>query len=380
MSSPPRSTPAAPGPAPTTTRPAPGSPADTAAPVVTGEAGGPVRPGRVGVLGPHIVDVLGRPVTEIPPGQDGALLEEIRMTVAGTAGGAAVDLAKLGWDVASFGAIGDDGLGFYLRSQLNRLGVDTSGLVVRPGAVTSATILPIRPNGERPSLHVPGATASMRVDDVDWAALATCDAVLIGGPETMPGLLEPAGLERIAALRAAGVTLFTDFLHGGDQQTFSQLAELLRLVDWALPNAEQLRRMTGVQDLARAASCFMRSGAGSLAVTDGGDGALLVRPGRDDVRMQAFAVRVVDTTGCGDAFNAGLVTALMHGCNPVDAVLLGNACGALVAGGLGSDAGIVDLAGVLEVVAAADQDAAGRITARIAVLATDPPTADPLPV
>lgn len=85
------------------------------------------RVGTVAVLGPHIIDVLGRPVTEIPAGQGSARLDEIRVTVAGTGGGAAVDLAKLGMSVASFAAVGDDLLGQLLDSQLRAHGVDTGG-------------------------------------------------------------------------------------------------------------------------------------------------------------------------------------------------------------------------------------------------------------
>ncbi|GAA3598152.1 sugar kinase [Kineosporia mesophila] len=316
---------------------------------------------RIAVLGPHIVDVLGRPVTEIPPGQGGVLLEEIRMTVAGTGGGAAVDLAKLGWEVSSFAAVGADGLGVYLRSQLDLLGVDTRGLISRPGELTSSTILPIRPNGERPSLHVLGATASLRVDDVDWDAIASCGAVLLGGPETMPALLEPAGLDRLRAVRAGGVKVFVDFLHGGDTAMLESLADLWPLIDWLMPNDDQLRNLTGHQELSDAAGSLVDRGVGGVAVTQGGEGALLVRPGVPDVTVPAFATTVVDTTGCGDSFNAGMITGILHGCRVEDAALIGCACGSLVASGLGSDAGIVDLAGVLDVVRGQDPQAADRI-------------------
>lgn len=139
---------------------------------------GSVRMGAVAVVGPHIVDILGRPVTEIPAGQGSVVLDEIRITVAGTGGGAAVDLAKLGCAVSSFAAVGDDLLGRLMDSQLQAHGVDTTGLVWRRGEVTSATILPIRPNGERPALHVPGATPSLSAADVDGSALLAADAVL----------------------------------------------------------------------------------------------------------------------------------------------------------------------------------------------------------
>jgi len=64
--------------------------------------------------------------------------------------------------------------------------------------------------------------------------------------------------------------------------------------------------------------------------------------------MPAFDIEVVDTTGCGDAFDAGFIGALHHGVNPVDGIRLAQASGALVATGLGSDAGIVSFEDTLE--------------------------------
>jgi len=60
--------------------------------------------GAVTVPGAHILDVLGRPVETIPPGQGSVRLREIRATAAGTAAGAGVDLAKLGARVLAVGA------------------------------------------------------------------------------------------------------------------------------------------------------------------------------------------------------------------------------------------------------------------------------------
>ena len=77
-------------------------------------------------LGAHILDVLGRYVTEIPEGQGGTLIEEIRVTPAGAAGGTAITLAKLGFEVTSAGAIGRDDLGDMLVNGLERFGVDCS--------------------------------------------------------------------------------------------------------------------------------------------------------------------------------------------------------------------------------------------------------------
>src|SRR4029077_19865089 len=112
--------------------------------------------GQVTVLGAHILDVLGRPVETIPPGQGSVRLQEIRATAAGTAAGTGVDLAKLGARVLAVGGLGHDLLGDIVTRVLASAGVDAAGLVRKKGAQLSATILPIRPNGDRPAFHVPG--------------------------------------------------------------------------------------------------------------------------------------------------------------------------------------------------------------------------------
>lgn len=324
----------------------------------------------VAVIGPHLVDVLGRPVSEIPPGQGSIVLDEIRVTVAGTGGGAAVDLAKLGVSVSSFGAIGDDVLGRLLITQLQEHGVDTTGLVTRRGEKTAATILPIRPNGERPALHVPGTMASLQAADVDGTALLGADAVLFGGPETTPSLMNSDGIALLGAVHAAGVPIFVDLLYPCRPETLELLTPLLPLVDWFLPNEEQLRGLTGVDDVADAARILLDRGVGAVAVTVGDQGALLLRPDVEPVSVPALPTTVVDTTGCGDSFNAGMITGLLSGCTPEDAALIGCACGALVASGLGSDAGIVDLAGVLARIIDFNPEAGRRIDGLVSARTT----------
>jgi sugar/nucleoside kinase (ribokinase family) len=97
-------------------------------------------------MGVHILDVLGRHVSEIPPGQNIALIDEIRITAAGTAAGTSVDMAKLGCKVIAVGAAGDDEMGNVLLGIMNRYGIDTSHMKRKKGVQTSGTMLPIRPN------------------------------------------------------------------------------------------------------------------------------------------------------------------------------------------------------------------------------------------
>jgi sugar/nucleoside kinase (ribokinase family) len=318
--------------------------------------------GQVTVLGAHILDVLGRPVEDIPPGQGSVRLTEIRATAAGTAAGTAVDLAKLGASVRAVGALGDDLLGDIVIAAMTRHGVDTSGLTRKRGVQTSATILPIRPNGERPALHVPGATPLFSQEDIDPKQLQDSRALLIGAPDALAGLTGDELAQTAAAARKQGALVAVDVLHPGRPKDLTRLAPLLGEAHWFLPNADQLRALTARHELADAISDVLALGTGGVAVTQGADGCLVAwRDGGPPVPLPALEVEVVDTTGCGDGFTAGMLAGLLLNAAPVDAARLGLACGALVATGLGSDAGIEDLGQVLDFLSQTQPAAAGRI-------------------
>ncbi|MGW2962561.1 carbohydrate kinase family protein [Streptomyces sp. NPDC001220] len=295
---------------------------------------------RVITMGVHVLDVLVRPVVAIPEGQGTTLVEDIRVTAAGTAGGTALTLAKLGATVQSAGAVGADAAGDLLVQLLARAGIDTRFLVRRTDSATSASVLPIRPDGERPSLHLLGANITYGVDDVPWDALAEAGHLHLGGPELI-GVEAATRILRFA--REHGVTTSVDLLAPGVLGNFEQIAAALPYVDHLLPNEDQVLGFSGEDDLEAGARKLVGAGAGLVAVTRGGDGALLVNAGGTEA-VPAFEVDVVDTTGCGDAFSAGFVHGMGLGRGPRESAVLGNAVAALVAQGLGSDHGDFDLA------------------------------------
>ncbi len=292
-------------------------------------------------LGVHVVDVLVRPVERIPDGQGGQLVEEIRITPAGPAGGTAITLAKLGASVKSAGAIGEDELGEVLLALLPRFGVDTSLLVRRPGVQTSASVLPIRPDGSRPAFHVVGANATYSSADAPWEAIETAAYVHLGAPEFMGGQ-EAARILSFA--REHGAVTSADILAPGEQAAaiVDWLGPALEHLDYLLPNEEQVLGLTGAGELERGCEVLLERGIGCVAATRGTEGAVIAdRDGFDAVR--AFETDVVDTTGCGDAFSAGFLRGLGLGRDRREAAVLGCAAAALVAQGLGSDHGDFDL-------------------------------------
>jgi sugar/nucleoside kinase (ribokinase family) len=293
-------------------------------------------------LGAHVLDVLARPVETIPDGQGAALLEQIKASAAGTAGGTALSLAKLGAAVRSAGAIGTDALGDLLLTLLQRGGIDTSLLVRRADVQTSASVLPIRPDGSRPALHVIGANGAYGLDDIPWDALDAVTHLHFGAPEFLGG---EAAAKVATYARERGVVCSADLLAPGDPGILAWIEPLLPMLDYLLPNDEQLLGLTATTDLADGARRLVDAGVGCVVVTRGAAGALAVDA--DSVtEIPAFDVSVVDTSGCGDAFSAGFLRGVALGRTVQAAAVLGCATAALVAGGLGSDHGDFDLAAV----------------------------------
>jgi sugar/nucleoside kinase (ribokinase family) len=295
---------------------------------------------NVVTMGVHVLDVLVRPVEEIPEGQGTTLVEDIRMTAAGTAAGTALTLAKLGASVRTAGAIGTDPTGDLLTQLLDRAGIDTALLVRRIDTSTSATVLPIRPNGDRPTLHLLGANITYGLDDVPWDAVAEATHLHLGGPELIGA---EVAARILAHAKDHGVVTSVDLLAPGELGTFDQIEPLLPHVDFLLPNEDQVLGFSEEQDLVTGAKKFLAGGVGLVAVTRGGDGALLVTAEGTDT-VPAFDVEVIDTTGCGDAFSAGFLRGISLNRTPREAAVLGSAAAALVAQGLGSDHGEFDLA------------------------------------
>jgi sugar/nucleoside kinase (ribokinase family) len=312
---------------------------------------------NVVTLGVHVVDVLVRPVEQIPDGQGGTLVEQVRITPAGPAGGTAVTLAKLGASVCTAGAIGADELGDVLRELLYRHGVDCSLLVRREEVQTSASVLPIRPDGSRPAFHVIGANATYSSADAPWDEIAAADYLHLGGPEFMGGE-EAAKILKFA--RDHGVVTSADILAPGEQAAaiLDWIAPVFAHLDYLLPNEEQVLALSGCAELSAGCRRLLARGVDCVAVTCGARGALVVdRDG--ETRVPAFVVDVVDTTGCGDAFSAGFLRGLSLGRTRPEAAALGCAAAALVARGLGSDHGEFDLARADALISDANKAASG---------------------
>jgi hypothetical protein len=302
----------------------------------------------VSVIGLYILDVLGRPVTHIPDRGDVEFIEEIRLTVAGTDGGTVVDTAKLGLRSLAVGAVGDDEKADWVLQTLENHGVDTSAMQRLPGVPTSATILNVRPNGDRPALHVRGASDHFTVPEAIYDLVFDAPIVHLGGTGLLAALDGDASVTLLREAKARGRTVTFDLIaaHAG---TLGIVAPLLPFIDYFLPSIEEAREMSGQQTPEDCARFYLDRGTACCVFTLGPEGAYYAHRDGTRIASPAYDVAVVDTTGCGDAFDAGFIAALHHRLDTETALRFAQAAAGLVATGLGSDAGIVSFDETLRV-------------------------------
>jgi hypothetical protein len=299
------------------------------------------------IIGLYILDVLGRPVTAIPEGGGVEFIEEIRLTVAGTAGGTVVSAAKLGLDCLAVGAVGDDEKADWVLGTLARHGIDASLMARVAGAPTSATILNVRPNGERPALHARGASDRFDVAEADYARVFDATVVHLGGTGLLATLDGPRSVALLREAKARGRVTTWDLV-GARAETAALVLPLLPHIDYFMPSIEEASVMCGLTAPEDVAAFYLDRGVTCCVLTMGAEGAFYAHRDGTRLRSPAYAIEIVDTTGCGDAFDAGWITALARGMDVETGLRFAQAAAALVAGGLGSDAGIVSFEDTME--------------------------------
>ncbi len=294
----------------------------------------------VSVCGTYILDIVGVPVSDIPPGGGRLLIDEIRLCVAGTAGGTAVPCGRLGLRTLAVGAVGSDEKADWVIGALEKDGIDTSGMERVPGRPTSATMLPIRPDGSRPALHARGASAYWRISPAAQTRACEGRIVHLGGVGSLLAMDGEPTRALLADAKAAGRTTTLDLI-AARAETLSLLEPLLPHVDFFMPSIEETAIIAGTNDPAACAEFFIARGAGACAISMGEKGSYVRTHDGEAFTVPAFKIDVRDTSGCGDAYSGGFIAGLVKNMELRECARLATATAALVATGVGSGANLV---------------------------------------
>jgi len=231
-------------------------------------------------------------------------------------------------------------MGSFITMVLKKNGVDTSYLQERTELPTAATMLAVNSDGQRPNFHAIGSSILLEIDDRTREYITNCRFIHWGGVGTMIKLDGGPGPEILKEARAKGATVTCDFIAPNDG-TLNGLKLAMPYVDYFMPSLEEAMEVSKTTSAEDAAKFFLDLGAGACIFKWGAKGSLLATKS-GQVRIPAFTIEVVDTTGCGDSYCAGFIAGLSKDWDVEKSCRFATAVSALVATGLGSDAGVVN--------------------------------------
>jgi ribokinase len=284
-----------------------------------GLSGPPLR--SLSVIGNVNVDVIVRPVEALPPPGHEWHVDRADVRTGGAAANAAMTLAALGASPRLVGSVGDDRLGRLLIEDLDRAGVDIRDVAIDVESSTGVSIAFESADRDRSFLMALGSLGRFDGEGVPPAIL-DADLVLVCGYFDLPAIRSVGArriLERVRAL--GGATLFDPGWDPGGYESSArrEVLDLLPLVAILLPNELEACALARESDPQTAATALQEPSGGWVFVKLGRDGCVGAGPDGSRVRVPAPAVDALDTTGAGDAFNAGLMFALADGATHADA-------------------------------------------------------------
>lgn len=270
-----------------------------------------MAPREVLCVGIACADLLIRGVDLATPFEsESKTAQAVELSVGGDAANEAVVLARLGHGVQLMCGLGADGTAAYIRAAVSASGVDMSCSVQASEGGSAVNVIVVQPDGQRNFINSgipPAASFTPRLEAVKGMRVVSMASLFL------PPFHDPQVCVAVArAAKEAGAILCQDVV----MQPGSRLGDIAPALAWAdyiFPNEEEARQLTGKEELEDIADVFLETGVKNVIIKTGAKGCF-VKNGQGSFTVPACRVaRPVDTTGAGDNFAAGFISALLQG-------------------------------------------------------------------
>jgi ribokinase len=290
---------------------------------------------KITTIGDVNVDLIAR-IDKMPGLGKQVITQDFQAHGGGCSANFSLSCARLGTDVQLFGKVGDDVFGRYVLLELEENKVDTGNVLLtnKKTGVTFAMVQGI----ERSFITFRGENAAFCLDDIDISKIYA-DIVHLPSYFLMDGLRYDY-IRLIDVMHAAGIRVSFDTgwdPRGFVDETVGPLLKILPRVDLFMPNIDEARNILKLSRGAKpekAAGLLVDMGV-KTAVVKMGEGGCWVADRDTSEYVPAFKVKVVDTTGAGDNFAAGFISAYISGRTLRQSAVIGSATAALKIGGVG---------------------------------------------
>jgi ribokinase len=290
---------------------------------------------KVATIGDVNVDLIAS-IDKMPELGKQVITKEFEIHGGGCSANFSLACARLGMDVQLFGKVGDDVFGTYVLVELDENKVNTRNVMLtsKKTGVTFAIVQGI----ERSFITFRGENETFNINDID---ISKIDADIVHLPSyfLLDGLRNDY-VKLIDILHGSGIKVSFDTgwdPRGFERKNVDPIFSILPKVDIFLPNVDEARKILGIGPEVKpekVADMLIDIGVKVAVVKMGKDGCIVADKDMSQY-IPAFKVKVLDTTGAGDNFNAGFVSAYISGKPLYNCALIGSATAALKVGGVG---------------------------------------------
>ena len=296
---------------------------------------------KVLCVGELMVDIIVHPVEKVSFDNDAEQVEAITVKSGGDANNNAIDLVKLGNQVYYVGRVGNDVLADYVLGIAKKQGVNVDYVRRSPSAEQPKSLILINSERNRTFLQYPGSSAEFCFEDIDLSLLDQVDALQIGGTFHLPSFDGVGAAKLLRLAQEKGVITSMDVTKDPTGRWNEIIAPCYPYLDYFLPSIEQAECIAKTSDEREIADFLLARGVKTVVIKMGSRGCYY-KSGDQAFYCDCYRVPVAETTGTGDAFVAGFLTAVSKGLSPEDCVRLATATSAHAVQAFGATEGVPD--------------------------------------
>lgn len=287
------------------------------------------------------------PVDKLPgPGHD-AYVDKVAASLGGAVLNTAIVLDKLNHPTAMLSCLGEDIWARQIRDLLGGTGINLNHACVRPEHASGLVFIAVTPDGERTMFSQRGANIHFSPQDLDEAVFSRAGMLYLSGYSLLESPQKEASWRAIELAKQYKVPISLD---SGFEPVFIDPDSVRKLIpDLAVcvTGSKEMEKLYSVTDPAEAARYLISQGVELAAIKLGKDGCY-VADEAGTCFCPAFKMDVIDTTGAGDSFSAGLMYGWAHGFSLQASAVLASALGALATTVFGAGLGLPGRAELLE--------------------------------
>jgi ribokinase len=292
------------------------------------------RAPQVLVAGDVNADLIARVKAWPKPGEE-CLTERVELHVGGVAANCALALRRWGVSAQLVACVGKDPLGEFVLAKLTENGVDTREVQRTSAALTGVLYITVTPDGQRTFFGSRGANRLLQRQAQRSHLLSRATVAILMGYSFLDAGPERAAVQILKTVHKRRGWVSLDVGMEPSQRVPRKIRRVMREVDLLLVSSQEAAALTGSRNARESFRRLRRAGARQVVMKLGKRGCLIEE--RDELRnVPPFVVRVMDSTGAGDAFTAAFLQARLRGWPAIEAALVANAAGAAAASVVGA--------------------------------------------